>query len=167
MAKAVGAQVVATAGSDAKAGICRDLGADKVINYKNDDVPKQVLEFAPQGVQVYWETVREPNFETAVEMLGPRGRMILMAGRDARPTFPVGPFYVKGCSLFGFVMFAATPDEQRQCADDINRWLTEGKLSPRIDRVLPLSEAATAHRVQEENTVNHTGNLAGKIVLTP
>ena len=72
-----------------------------------------------------------------------RGRMILMAGRDARPQFPVGPFYVKGCHLMGFAMFNATPDEQRAAAEDINRWLAAGQLKPIIDRVLPLSEAAT------------------------
>lgn len=167
MAKAAGARVVTTAGSDAKARICDDLGADAVILYKTDNVVERVLAFAPEGVNVYWETVREPDFERAVEIMGPQGRMILMAGRDARPTFPVGPFYVKGCSLLGFVMFAAAPQQQRNCALDINRWLSEGKLRPRIDRVLPLAEAAAAHRLQEQNTVHQVGNLAGKIVLKP
>ena len=41
--------------------------------------------------------------------LAERGRIVLMAGRDARPAFPVGPFYVKECSLHGFVMFKASP----------------------------------------------------------
>jgi NADPH2:quinone reductase len=93
--------------------------------------------------------------------------MILMAGRDARPPFPVGPFYVKGCHLYGFAMFNATPAEQRTAADDINRWLVEGKIKPRIDRVMPLDEAAAAHRLQEENTVGKAGTLAGKIVIKP
>ena len=82
-------------------------------------------------------------------------------------SFPVGPFYVKGCHLFGFAMFNATPDEQRAAADDINRWLADGKLKPRIDRVLPLAEAAAAHRLQEESTVGKAGTLAGKIVMKP
>jgi NADPH2:quinone reductase len=90
-----------------------------------------------------------------------------MAGRDARPEFPVGPFYVKGCSLHGFVMFAATADEQRVCADDMNRWFAEGQLKARIDRVMPLAAAAAAHRLQEENTLAMSGTLAGKIVLKP
>jgi NADPH2:quinone reductase len=90
-----------------------------------------------------------------------------MAGRDARPTFPVGPFYVKGCSLHGFAMFNATPEEQRAAAEDINRWLVEGKIKPRIDRVMPLEETAAAHRLQEENTIGKAGTLAGKIVIKP
>jgi NADPH2:quinone reductase len=167
MAKAIGARVITTAGSDEKVQLCRELGADLAVNYKTEEVDARIEEFAPAGVNVWWETLREPNFERTIPLLAPRGRMIVMAGRDAKPVFPVGPFYVKGCSLYGFAMFNATPDEQRAAAEDINRWLAEGKLTPRIDRVLPLSEAATAHRLQEENTIGQKGTLAGKIVLKP
>jgi NADPH2:quinone reductase len=90
-----------------------------------------------------------------------------MAGRDARPVFPVGPFYVKGCHLYGFAMFNATNDELRAAADDINRWLATGQLKARIDRVMPLAETAAAHRLQEESTVGKSGALAGKIVIKP
>lgn len=167
MAKAIGARVIATSGSDEKLAACRELGADLAINYKTEDVAAAVKDFAPEGANVYWETVREPDFDRAVEILAQRGRMILMAGRQARPEFPVGPFYVKGCSLLGFVMFAATPEEQREVAGQINAWMAEGKLKPRIDRVMSLDEAAAAHRLQEENTVGGAGTLAGKIVIQP
>ncbi|NIL96901.1 MAG: zinc-binding dehydrogenase [Planctomycetales bacterium] len=167
MAKIVGAQVITTAGSDAKVAICRALGADHAINYKTTDVAAAVRRVAPQGVDVYWETVRQPDLLRAVEMLAPAGRLILMAGRDAEPKFPVGPFYVKGCSMHGFVMFAANPTAQREAASDIHRWLAEGRLHARIDRVLPLAETAAAHRLQEQNTIGQAGTLAGKIVLKP
>jgi len=167
MSKALGARVITTAGSDAKVATCRKLGADVAINYKTEDIAARVREFAPDGVDVWWETLREPNFDVAVPLLAPRGRMIIMAGRDARPAFPVGPFYVKGCSLHGFAMFNATPDEQQAAAEDINRWLVEGKIKPRIDRVMPLDEAAAAHRLQEENTIGNAGTLAGKIIVKP
>jgi NADPH2:quinone reductase len=130
-------------------------------------VGARIKESAPNGIDVWWETLREPNFELAFPLLAPRGRFILMAGRDAKPAFPVGTFYVKGCSLYGFAMFNATPDELRAGADDINRWLAAGKLKPRIDRVMPLDEAAEAHRLQEESTVSKSGALAGKIVVKP
>ena len=83
----------------------------------------------------------------------------------AWPVLPVGPFYVKDCVLHGFAMFNYSAKEQRQCGEDINRWLAEGKLKANVDRVLPLSEAAEAHRLQEENTIHLAGTLAGKIVL--
>jgi NADPH2:quinone reductase len=167
MARAIGARVITTAGSDEKVQRCRQLGADLVINYKKDDVDAAIKKFAPEGVNVWWETLREPDFDRAVGHLAARGRMIVMAGREARPPFPVGPFYVKGCSLHGFAMFNASPEEQRAAAEDINRWLVEGKLKANIDRELPLSKAAEAHRLQEENTIGKAGTLAGKIALKP
>jgi NADPH2:quinone reductase len=93
--------------------------------------------------------------------------MVLMAGRDARPPFPVGPFYVKGCSLHGFAMFQATPAEQAACARDLNTWMAAGRLQARIDRVLPLAQAAEAHRLQEAATLGQSGALAGKLILRP
>jgi NADPH2:quinone reductase len=167
MAKILGARVITTAGTDEKVAACRDLGADLAINYKTQDVAAAIKEFAPEGVNVWWETLREPDFDRAIALLTLRGRMIVMAGRDARPSFPVGPFYVKDCSLHGFAMFNASSREQRAAANAINRWLAEGKLRARIDRVLPLAQAAEAHRLQEESTVQKSGALAGKIVLKP
>jgi NADPH2:quinone reductase len=167
MAKAAGARVVATGGSDEKVGTCRALGADLAVNYRTADVAAAVTQFAPAGVDIFWETLREPDFDAIVGCLAERGRIVVMAGRDARPPFPVGPFYLKGCSLYGFVMFKATADEQRACAEDINRWLADGRLKANISRRLPLSEAAAAHRLQEDNTLRKAGTLAGKIVLRP
>ncbi len=167
MAKILGARVVTTAGSEDKARICRELGADLVINYRTSDVDAAIKQFAPEGVNVWWETLREPDFERTIPLLSLRARMIIMAGRDARPAFPVGPFYVKDCSLHGFAMFNASAREQRAAANAINRWVTEGKLKARVDRVLPLSQAAEAHRLQEESTIRKTGVLGGKLVLKP
>lgn len=167
MAKAVGAKVICTAGSPEKVQACLELGADHAINYKQENVAEAIRAAAPEGINLWWETTREPNFDLVVESLAPRGRMILMAGREARPPFPVGPFYVKGCSLHGFAMFNASADEQRTCGQEIGKWLAEGKLRPRIDRVLPLSQAAEAHRLQEDNTLRQANTLSGKIVLTP
>jgi NADPH2:quinone reductase len=167
LAKLLGARVIATVGGTARVEAVLRLGADHVIDYKTVEVESAVKKITMGGVNVWWETGREPNFDRAVAALAPRGRMILMAGREARPPFPVGPFYVKGCSLHGFVMFSAHPDEQRDSADDLNDWLATGRLKPRIDRVMPLAETAAAHRLQEENTIGKAGTLAGKIVLKP
>ena len=93
--------------------------------------------------------------------------MIVMAGRNAKPAFPIGPFYTRDARLYGFAMFNAPADEQRKSAAEINRWLARGKLRPRIDRVMKLSEAAEAHKLQEASTVGKKGTLAGKIVLVP
>ncbi len=165
MAKIAGANVIATAGSAAKCEHVRSLGADQVINYREEPITDAVKRIAPQGVHLIWETRREPDFDAAVGMLRERGMMILMAGRDARPNFPVGPFYVKECTLSGFVMFKASPAEMQAAAVDIDRWLSEGKLRANIAMTLPLAEAADAHRIQESATLQGDGKLHGKIVL--
>lgn len=168
MARAVGAKAIATVGSDDKAKLCKSWGIDCVLNYKTDDVPARIKEFTGgQGVNVWYETQREPDFVKTIDLLSRRGRMIVMAGRQAQPTFPVGPFYVKDLSLFGFAMFNATPDEQRVCADDINRWLAAKKLHVPIGKSYKIAEAAAAHRFLEENTLQKAGTLIGKVVLHP
>jgi NADPH2:quinone reductase len=167
MAKILGAKVITTAGTDEKVALCRSLGADLALNYKTENVDAAIKSFAPEGVNLWWETLREPNFERTVPLLSMRGRMVVMAGRDARPAFPVGPFYVRDCSLFGFALFNSSPRELRAAAEDMNLWQTEGKLKARIDRVLPLSQAAEAHRLQEESTVHKSGAISGKLVLKP
>jgi NADPH:quinone reductase len=167
IAKILGARVITTAGSEEKAELCQRLGADHVILYRATGVAGPLKKIAPAGVHVWWETLREPDFDLAIGALAARGRMVLMAGREARPPFPVGPFYVKGCSLHGFVMFLATPEEQLSCAEEINQWAGEGRLKANVDRVLPLSAAAEAHQLQEQSTVEKSGVLHGKIVLKP
>ena len=64
-------------------------------------------------------------------------------------------------------MFKASPEELRVCATDLNRWLAEGPLQSHIGKILPLSETAAAHRLQEDNTLRLAGTLTGKIVLKP
>lgn len=168
MAKAIGAKVITTVSSSAKEELCRSWGADKVINYKTDDISKEVKDYTSnQGVNVWFETQREPDFFKIVDLMAPRGRIIIMAGRTAQPLFPVGPFYVKGLTLTGFAMFNATPDEQRRCANDINAWLASGKLRSHIGAAFPLSKAAEAHKLLEENTLKGAGTLSGKIILLP
>ncbi|HOF41621.1 MAG TPA: NADPH:quinone reductase [Candidatus Hydrogenedentes bacterium] len=167
MAKLAGARVITSAGNEAKVEICRELGADEVIRYRERDLAEAVRQLAPEGVHVWFDVRREPDFMQAVPLLRPSGRMVIMAGRDATPAFPVGPFYTRDCKLFGYAMFNATSEKQRECAEDINHWLSERKLRANICKTMKLAEAAEAHRIQEENTIHHAGKLSGKIVLTP
>ena len=168
IAKALGARVIASAGTERKRAVVKSLGADIVLDYHDPAAMlRAVRDASPDGVHVYWETLREPAFDQAVEMLGDGGRMVVMAGRDARPSFPVGPFYVKQCRLFGFVMFKASSQEQAAAGIDINRWLASGGLRIPIDRVLPLEQTATAHALQEASTIHRSGAIGGKIVIEP
>lgn len=166
MAKAVGAKVATSSGSPEKVELSKKLGADLALNYKTDDIPARLREFAPDGLDLWFETQREPDLEVSVPLLRKRGRMILIAGRTAKPILPLGAFYPRDCSLLGFAMFNASPDEQRRCADDIYRWCESGRLKGQVGRAFPLAEAAQAEEFLEANTVRGAGTLTGKVIIS-
>lgn len=166
MARAAGARVATSAGRDANIAFCRDtLKADHVFDYKHDDLSAEVRSFAPEGVDLWFETQREPDLEVSIPLLRPRGRMILIAGRAAKPPLPLGSFYTRDCAIHGFAMFNATPEAQRRAAEDMNRWSASGQLKAEIGRRFPLSATAEAHRLLEENTTHGAGTLRGKVVV--
>ena len=165
MAKALGAQVIATTSGAEKAAYCRSLGADHVLDHDVDNVADRVHLLLPGGVHVWWETSRTPNLDTAVACLGRRGRLVVMAGRTERPELPLGPFYLKCCRMYGFVMFHAAPESQRRAAERINRWMASGAMTAKIDRVGALEETPELHRLQEQNTIETAGVVRGKLVV--
>jgi NADPH2:quinone reductase len=167
LAKAIGARVIATAGCDDRAKIARDAGADEIIDYTIEDIGEAAKHLAPSGVNVWWDTRREPDLAQAVGAAAERGRIVVMAGRDAKPALPIGPFYVKGCHLLGFAMFKATADEQRAAAEDLGRWLVSGAYHPRIAKTFALKDAAVAHALQEAATIDRSATLGGKIIVKP
>jgi NADPH2:quinone reductase len=169
LAKATGAFVVTTGGNDESLAICKKLGADLALNYHAPNIDDQLRAFSlPHGgIQLWVETQREPTLDRTISLMAPRGRIMLMAGRQARPELPVGPFYVKDLRLIGFSMFNGTPEEQRHAAEGLNALYELNRWRPQIGRVMPLSEAAAAHQLQEENTITKQGTLRGKIVLEP
>ncbi|MBW3543324.1 MAG: NADPH:quinone reductase [Planctomycetes bacterium] len=169
IAKAGGARVLATVGGEEKQRQCEQLGADCVLDYRAGDLDDHIRRFAQPngGIDIWFETLREPTFERTIGLMKKRGRLVLMAGREARPPFPVGPFYVNDLRLVGFAMFNASPDEQRESAEAINSLARQGGWKPQIGRVFKLAEAAAAHRLQEDNTLRGAGTLKGKIVLEP
>ncbi len=169
IAKAFGATVITTVGSHSKQQLATELGADYVLNYRDVDVPlalKQCLQ-KTGPVNLWFESLRSPNPDFTIPLMAKRGRYVLMAGRDARPEFPVGSFYVNDLRAIGFAMFNASPDEQRIAAESLNILMAAGKLKSVIGARFSLSDAGKAHELQEENTLRQAGTLTGKIILTP
>jgi NADPH2:quinone reductase len=168
-AKAAGAHIITTVGNAQKAAYCKSLGADIVLDYNSATLDDEIRHYAAPkgGINLWFETLREPTLDRTISMMAPRGRVIVMAGRQARPEFPLGPFYTKDLSLLGFAMFNASPDEQRECASALNDLYTRNGWHPAVGITLPLSQAAAAHQLQEENTLHKKGTLSGKIVLIP
>lgn len=174
-ARAAGAHVIATVGNAQKALYCKSLGADIVLDYNSPTLDDEIRHYsAPKGgINVWFETQREPTLERTISMMAPRGRILLMAGRQARPDFPLGGFYTKDLSMLGFAMFNASPDEQRDCATALNVLYTQNGSHagigwhPAVGISLPLSQATFAHQLQQDNTLDKKGTLSGKIVLIP
>lgn len=167
LAKAAGAFVVTTAGSPDKVAAAKALGADVALNYRDpglDDAIRAAVADR-KGINVWFETLREPTLERTISMMAMGGRIVLMAGRQARPDFPLGAFYTRDLSLVGFAMFNASPAEQQQAGTGLNAFYASGKWSPRIAVTMPLADAAKAHQLQQENTLDKAGTLSGKIVL--
>jgi NADPH2:quinone reductase len=176
IAKRLGGRVIAAGSTAKKRATIAGLGADVVIERGGADaasgnLARRVRSHAPDGVDIWWELAREPDLDAAIEGLAEGGRLVLMAGRAGRPPFPVGPFYVKGCSAHGFVMFKEPWQRQAAAAIDLNRWLAAGTVRPLIDRILPLESTADAHRLQEAGTAGLPGGsglaVVGKIVVVP
>jgi NADPH2:quinone reductase len=161
LAKAAGARVAVTAGTEPKALWCRELGADRVIDYRSENIEQALREFAPQGIDVYWDAAGGPDLERAVSVLARRGRIVLMSGLAHRSGLPIGPFYTRNATILGFTVTDATVDELAAAAVHIHRALAAGTIRAKISAILPLTQAAEAHRrVEQEKPF-------GKIVLVP
>lgn len=158
LAVEAGARVIATA-SARDATYCRNLGAAEVLDYRDADLVKRIDEVCPVGVDVFIDTSGTNDLTTAVGVLAARGRIVLLAGARSRPVLPVGPLYMKDCSIAGFVISHATSGELAEAAVTINRLFAAGRLRPRSVERLPLSAAAEVHRRMER------GELHGRRAL--
>jgi len=167
--KAAGGQVITTAGTDEKREFCTRLGADHVLDYKSPARDEELRNAIGKhgGLDIWWETQREPDLNRSIRFMKKRGRIVVMAGRDALLQFKLGPFYTNDLKICGFAIFNSTPYEQRVCAERMNEWFTAGKWEPVIGKVFPLSRAAEAHRAQEEKTLGGQSDFSGKIVVVP
>ena len=150
IAKVLGARVIAHGRRGREAAAVARLRGRCRARLPAPPISSERARGRPGGVHVWWETQREPDFDRPSPMLAERGRMVIMAGREARPPFPVGPFYVKGCRLLGFVMFKADAAASRPPPRPTSTagW-PPARLRVPIDRVLPLARAAEAHAIQE------------------
>ncbi len=167
LARRAGARVITTVGDEQKVTAAKELGAEHVINYRSGDVHAGIKQAAEEygGIDVWFETLRTPEPERVIPLMSRRGRIVVMAGRNARPVLPVGPLYVADLRILGFAMFNASPEEQRQSAEAINLAGIASKFQPIIGRRFALNESVAAHQLQEDNTLHGAGTLTRKIVV--
>ncbi len=165
IAKILGAQVVASAGSPEKALACRQAGADHVIDYHAAPWFETIREIFPDGVDVVWDATRSPDLVGACQILRFCGRVVLMAGREAQAILPVGPFYTKEQQILGLMAPLASPESKDRGAIALSRWMERESLRLPIAAEFPLDQIAAAHRLQESATIEGSATIVGKIVV--
>jgi NADPH2:quinone reductase len=166
MAKKIGARVIGTAGTPAKAQLARDAGADDCIVYTEADFETETRRLTDgKGVNVVYDGVGKATFENGLNVLLPRGYMVLFGGSSGavRP-FDLIKLSQKG-SLFvtrpTLAHYTATREELEWRANDVLQWIAAGDLKLRIHKTYPLAEAAQAHRDLEGR------KTTGKLLLVP
>lgn len=166
MAKKLGARVIATAGTQEKAQLARDAGADECIVYTEADFETETRRLTDgKGVNVVYDGVGKATFDKDLNVLVPRGYLVLFGGSSgAVPPFDLIRLSQKG-SLFvtrpTLVHYTATRDELEWRASDVLGWIAAGELKLRIHKTYPLLEARQAHRDLEGR------RTTGKLLLIP
>ena len=166
MAKKIGARVIGTAGSQEKAQLAREAGADECIIYTEADFEAETKRLTEDnGVHVVYDGVGKATFDKDLNVLRPRGYLVLFGGSSgAVPPFDLIKLSQKG-SLFitrpTLAHYTAAREELEWRANDVLQMIARGELDLRIHKVYPLAEAVQAHRDLEGR------KTTGKLLLKP
>jgi NADPH2:quinone reductase len=160
----LGARVIAAVGSAAKAVAVREHGAQEVIDYSHEDVRQRVKAFtSDQGLDVCVDNVGGTLFTALARLMRWNGRLMPVGFTSGEiPSLAMNLPLLKNFSIVGVFAGAWTerfPHDAARAAEKIMESVAEGKLRPRIDRVLPLERAADALNAIAER------NVQGRIVL--
>ncbi|MCC2675248.1 MAG: qor [Ramlibacter sp.] len=153
-AKALGLQLIGTAGSDEKCALAKSLGAAHVINYAKEDFKERVKDITGgRGVKVVYDSVGKDTWDKSLDCLQPFGLMASFGNASGPvPPFPPGILGAKGSiyvtrqTLFTHI---ATREATQEMADDLFAAVTSGKVKIRIDQTFPLAQVREAHNALE------------------
>ncbi|MDM7941869.1 MAG: NAD(P)H-quinone oxidoreductase [Hydrogenophaga sp.] len=166
MAKALGARVIATAGSDEKCAACVALGADHAINYKTQDFVATVADLTGgRGVDVVLDMVAGPYVAREIDCLAEDGRLVIIAVQGGvKAEFNAGLVLRRRLTITGSTLrprpIAFKTAIAQALRDRVWPLLAQGQIKPVIHQVFPAGEAAAAHALMESN------RHIGKLVLT-
>jgi NADPH:quinone reductase-like Zn-dependent oxidoreductase len=157
IAKLMGARVIATAGSDAKLEKAKALGADHVVNYETQDFQAEVRKLTDKkGVDVVFEHVGKKTWEKSILSAGIGGRIVTVGATTGYdPLTDLRHVFFRQISILGSTMGTAAELVQ------VLRFVSEGKLRPVVDRVLPLADARKGQALLADRA------QFGKVVLVP
>jgi NADPH:quinone reductase len=165
-AKFIGARLIGTVSTEAKAALAKEAGADEIILYTQKDFEIETRRLTGgKGVQVVYDSVGRDTFEKSLGVLVPRGMMVLY-GQSSGVVPPVdlnilnkkGSLYLSRPSLGHYTL---TREELLWRANDLFTWIGRGELKIRIDRTYTLAQAAEAHRALAGR------ETTGKVLLIP
>jgi NADPH2:quinone reductase len=166
VAKMLGARVIGTVSTQAKADLVRKAGADEIILYTQADFLAEAKRITNgQGVHVVYDSVGATTFEKSLDCLRPRGYLVLF-GQSSGPVAAFDPakLAAKG-SLFltrpSLAHYTLTRAELLRRATDLFDWMQGGKLKLRIEKTLPLRDASEAQQLLEKR------GTTGKLILVP
>jgi NADPH2:quinone reductase len=163
--KAMRARVVACASSADKLAVCREHGADAMINYTTDDLRERIKDVTGgKGVDVVFDPVGGPYTEPALRSTAWRGRLLVVGFAAGEiPTIPLNLTLLKGCAIAGVFWgeFARRePERFEESMQQLGRWYAERKIRPHVSATFPLERAADALKLMAARQVT------GKVVLT-
>jgi NADPH2:quinone reductase len=162
LAKALGCRVIATAGRPESVALCRRLGADVVVDYRQHDVAEEVRRLTGgRGVPVVFDNVGGDTLAASIDAVAPMGTVVAIAPTPAAPTERL---FMKAASLTYHLMGAAAfwgldPGAQGAALGRLLHFVRNGQVRPHVSQVLPIRELAAAHRQLE------SGRTLGKVVL--
>jgi NADPH2:quinone reductase len=166
IAKSLGARVIGTVSTEAKAALASEAGADHVILYSQTDFLAEVKKLTDgRGVHVVYDSVGQSTFNKSLECLRPRGYLVLF-GQSSGPVPSIDPAILaaKG-SLFltrpSLAHYTMDRAELLQRSEDLFNWTKSGQLKLRVENIIPMRDAAEAHRQLEAR------KTSGKVILTP
>jgi NADPH2:quinone reductase len=166
IAKALGARVIAGASSDDKLAVCREHGADDVINYATEDLRERIKALtAGRGVDVVVDPVGGPFTEPALRSITWRGRLIVIGFAAGEiPKIPLNLVLLKGSAIVGVFWGEFVRREPARFASSVaqlGQWYAEGRIKPHISATFPLDRAADAIRLLASR------QAVGKVVIVP
>jgi NADPH:quinone reductase len=167
LTKAFGARVFATAGSDDKCKACESLGAERAINYRQDDFAEEILlATGDRGADVILDMVGALYVEKNIRCAARDGRIVSIAFlQGSKVEIDLLPMMLKRLTLTGSTLRPRTVEEKASICRALENYvwplMTDGKVKPRIFKTFPLGEAAAAHALMESSA------HIGKIVLVP
>jgi NADPH2:quinone reductase len=149
LGKVMGAKVIAAASSDEKLALCKDYGADEVINYSTENLKDRLKVLTGgKGVDVVYDPVGGPLAEQAVRSLAWLGRFLVIGFAAGEiPKIPINLLLLKSSSIVGVYWGAALKADPKAGREDVAEllgWYAEGKLKPCISATFPLERAAEA-----------------------